>query len=176
MITNQEWSDKTDVFAFGIILWELLSGCRPYLQFAQLSVVELLVQIAGGARPDVSKISHVGRDLIRLIEQCWHQEPSQRPSMRRALDILRGNDPAAIFRSIDKDGSKSLDFGELVQFLQRYAPAVKPTEMADIFRAIDEDGSGGICFNEFQLFWKLVERNGLANALTLCQRARSRIS
>lgn len=175
MVANQEWSEKTDVFAFGIILWELFSAEIPYSQLSNISsAVDLLFKICNGVRPDMSKVSHVGSSMRRLIEECWDPDPRRRPSMRRVLDLLRGNDPVAIFRSIDTDCSKTLNFGELVQFLQRYAPQVKPGEMHSIFEAIDEDNSGDITYPEFLQFWEVVQKNGLANALTLCQRAKSR--
>jgi Protein tyrosine and serine/threonine kinase/EF-hand domain pair len=175
MATRLEYSEKTDVFAFGIMLWEMFAAEVPYSDCTDVtSGVDLLFKICQGVRPDMARVTHVGSTMKRLMQQCWEADPQRRPTMQSVLDLLRGNDPAAIFRSIDKDNSGTLNFGELVQFLQRYAPQVKPSEMHSIFEAIDEDKSGDITFPEFKQFWDIVQRNGLSNALTLCQRARSR--
>lgn len=167
------------VYAFGVIIYELLTGGPPYTEtrFQNKSAIQLLDMIAAGARPSMSKIpSGVSRDLRRLIEDCWHQDPNQRPTMHGVLDRLRGNDPKLIFDAIDDDKSGSLDFGELIKFLQKYAKDVKPSEMAAIFEAIDVNGDQSISFDEFQQFWTIVQRNGLDNALKLVQRSRSWVS
>lgn len=176
MARDQVWSEKTDVFAFGIMMWEVFSGTLPYEGEPNIETPEdLLVKVCNnGLRPDMSKVSHVNGSLTKLMQECWDEDPDRRPSMQRALDVLRGNDPVAIFRSIDTDNSKSLNYPELVQFLHQYAPRIKPAQMHSIFEAIDDDCSGDISFSEFQRFWAIVERNGLENALALCDQVRAR--
>jgi len=176
MIRSQEWSEKTDVFAFGIILWEMLSGCIPYSHIAVRDQWDLLTKIIQGIRPDITKIQiqdaavkeEVIR-LVRLIERCWSSEAKLRPTMMQVVDELRGSDPEAIFKSVDLDGSRSLDFPELVGFLGRYAPEIKPGEMYPIFQGLDSNDSGAISFKEFLAFWTVVTQKGIHVALKDCQ-------
>lgn len=164
MIRDQRWSEKTDVYAFGIIMWEIFSGLIPY---SDLEGARLLFAIVAGDRPPLSKVSNMPEDLIQLMQKCWHNDPNERPSMTRVRDILMGNDPKEIFQSVDTDNSGSLDFGEFVIFLQRYAPGkVSPAEMPTMFSAIDTDNSGGICLDEFEAFWSDAEKGGLNFALS----------
>lgn len=168
MITQRTWSDKTDVYAFGIILWELLSGEDPTLLAGESarSAMSLLVAIASGKRPPMSAIAHIDPKIQALIQQCWDQEPRERPSMRRVLDILNSNDPKRIFDMIDTNNSGTLDFPEFVQFLNKYAPGkVPPAHMFTLFDVIDEDKSGDIGLDEFLNFWRQVEIYGLEHFL-----------
>lgn len=176
MARDQEWSEKTDVFAFGIMLWELFSGDLPYNHVDGIQTgLDLLVKVCNeDTRPEMSKVSHVSSVLTNLMKQCWEADPKNRPSMQHVLDILRGNDPVAIFRSIDTDGSNSLNYAEFVQFLTQYAPKIKPAEMHSIFEAIDENDDGDIGWDEFERFYDIVQKSGLESALTLYQQMRAR--
>lgn len=168
MITQQIWSDKTDVYAFGIIMWEIFSGLVPFQQHGMedRSLIKLMMDIVRGERPTMEAVSHVSEDLWQLMQACWHPDHKTRPTMRRVLDCLNGNDPRELFATIDTDGNSTLDFGEFVSFLERYAPgAVKRGEMHLLFEAIDRNGDGSISVREFEEFWRQVEMTGLEAAV-----------
>lgn len=171
MIAKQEWSEKTDVFAFGIILWEMLSGAVPYSNLRLMHQWDLLARIMTGARPDLHAIAGVPVELRKLVERCWCQEPRDRPTMLQVLDQLRGSNPKAIFQSVDTNGDGALSFMELVGFLNRYAPETAPEEMYPIFHALDLNCSGAISQEEFLRFWQRVDSIGLHSSLKECQRA-----
>jgi len=70
---------KTDVYAFGMIMWELLERDDP---FKYIPVICLPLVISNGRRPYLSntKRLNVPIEYIHLMEQCWHPVPSCRPS------------------------------------------------------------------------------------------------
>mmetsp|Transcript_16209 Transcript_16209/g.22134 ORF Transcript_16209/g.22134 Transcript_16209/m.22134 type:complete len:174 (+) Transcript_16209:624-1145(+) len=78
---RKAYNEKVDVYSFGILLWQMLSGEVP---FAGLSRDQFMERVAcGGQRPALSAISQLSslpEGLTRLMEQCWHASPSQRPS------------------------------------------------------------------------------------------------
>lgn len=172
MIRKCAWSEKTDVYAFGIILWELLSGHEPYENENFIDQYDLLMQVRDGLRPSLELISHASEELQHIITDCWADNPDKRPTMMQVLDRLRGNNPRAIFESIDDDESMTLEFLEFTKFMKRFAPSVKESEIFEIFQAIDEDSNEKIEFNEFIKFWNIVQRQGLDNALEVCRIAR----
>ncbi|PNH07266.1 putative serine/threonine-protein kinase [Tetrabaena socialis] len=49
----------TDIYAYGVLLWEMLSGCRPWQGF---SPVEIAYQ------------------LCQLLKECWDKVPERRPA------------------------------------------------------------------------------------------------
>ncbi|KAI9193639.1 kinase-like domain-containing protein, partial [Polychytrium aggregatum] len=79
-------SKATDVYAFGITLYEVFSDCKPIWvtndgQPMRERVIES--QVVKGNRPkQFDGIPDVIRDLI---ERCWHHDPAQRPKFPEIL-------------------------------------------------------------------------------------------
>ncbi|KXJ15948.1 Calcyphosin-like protein [Exaiptasia diaphana] len=54
-----------------------------------------------------------------------------------------------VFRIMDDDGNRKLDFQEFKKGLKDYGLILEPKEVKNIFCAFDKDGSGTIDFDEF---------------------------
>ncbi|KAA8492939.1 putative serine/threonine-protein kinase [Porphyridium purpureum] len=170
MIVDQKWSDRSDVYAFGTILWELLSGKTPWVDEIRTER-ELLLRVARGDTPSMRNVQHASSELKSIIQKCWTTNPRKRPSMHTVLDLLYGNDSERLFRSVDKDNSGSLDFGEFAVFLQKYAgDKVAAKDYYDVFSAVDTDGGGTVELSEFLTFWNRVQTLGLQGAVNRCKR------
>eukprot|EP00746_Dinoflagellata_sp_MGD_P152636 gnl/MRDRNA2_/MRDRNA2_83796_c0_seq1.p1 gnl/MRDRNA2_/MRDRNA2_83796_c0~~gnl/MRDRNA2_/MRDRNA2_83796_c0_seq1.p1 ORF type:complete len:494 (-),score=69.57 gnl/MRDRNA2_/MRDRNA2_83796_c0_seq1:252-1733(-) len=79
---------SSDVYSFSILLWEILSGKIP---FARMKAdKELVLRISNGLRPDVSECSVAkgSWEILSLMERCWYEVPSERPSMPKIHSIL----------------------------------------------------------------------------------------
>lgn len=77
------YSEKVDVFSFGVMLYEVI---HKYMMFFAISMEgteeELEVyakRVSEGYRPPIH--ADYPNELKSLIEDCWNQEPSKRPSM-----------------------------------------------------------------------------------------------
>ncbi|XP_030473067.2 uncharacterized protein LOC115690741 [Syzygium oleosum] len=69
-------SDKVDVYSFGIVMWELLTGEKP---FADLDDNHMIVGVVNNTlRPQVP--ASCDPEWKSLMERCWSSEPSERPS------------------------------------------------------------------------------------------------
>jgi eukaryotic-like serine/threonine-protein kinase len=70
---------RTDVFALGVTLFEMLSGRRPYEVRADRSTV-----LDPGPEPRLDA-PHVPARLRKLVERCIAKDPARRPATARAV-------------------------------------------------------------------------------------------
>jgi len=84
ILLNGEYSIYSDVFAFGTLIWEIVS--RNSKPFGNLDWIETAAKIKKGER------SMIGNDcpisIKNLIEKCWNQEAKQRPTMKQIIEYL----------------------------------------------------------------------------------------
>ncbi|XP_075506539.1 RAF-like serine/threonine-protein kinase 20 isoform X2 [Primulina tabacum] len=78
-------SEKVDVFSFGIVLWEILTGEEPYANMHYGAIIGGIV--SNTLRPPIP--SYCDLEWRRLMEQCWAPNPSMRPSFTEIASRLR---------------------------------------------------------------------------------------
>ncbi|XP_055603843.1 mucin-4, partial [Uranotaenia lowii] len=78
------FSRETDVWAFGIVLWEIATlGCTPY---PNLSGREVVRNVPNGSRPDIP--TDCRPELYDLMQRTWRKDPRQRPTFSEARNCL----------------------------------------------------------------------------------------
>ncbi|XP_078369187.1 tyrosine-protein kinase TXK-like [Oculina patagonica] len=84
VILYTKFSSKSDIWAFGILTWEIFSaGKQPYPAIPNPEVVQ---KVVNGYR--LQKPHRCPDEMYRIVERCWHAEPEQRPTF------------AAVYKSI----------------------------------------------------------------------------
>ncbi|XP_047333823.1 uncharacterized protein LOC124937580 isoform X2 [Impatiens glandulifera] len=78
-------SEKVDVFSFGIVLWEILTGEEPYANMHYGAIIGGIVN--NTLRPHVP--SSCDPEWRLLMEQCWAPDPATRPSFVEIVRCLR---------------------------------------------------------------------------------------
>ncbi|XP_027185257.1 uncharacterized protein LOC113783347 [Coffea eugenioides] len=83
--SSSKVSEKVDVFSFGIVLWEILTGEEPYANMHYGAIIGGIVN--NTLRPPVP--SYCDPDWRLLMEQCWAPDPAARPSFTEIARRLR---------------------------------------------------------------------------------------
>jgi serine/threonine protein kinase len=79
------YNHSADVYSFGIILWELNSGKKPFDGLNRESFYERIVH--GGERPHLSR--KLPQELKDLMSQCWDADMRNRPKFSEITERLQ---------------------------------------------------------------------------------------
>ncbi|KAK9701781.1 Low-density lipoprotein receptor domain class A [Popillia japonica] len=78
------FTNKTDVWSFGVLLWEIMSmGYMPYTGCANREVMQL---VTSGGR--LEPPANCPGPIYGIMTQCWHPTPEQRPTFPTILERL----------------------------------------------------------------------------------------
>ncbi|KAL0867371.1 hypothetical protein Bca101_046489 [Brassica carinata] len=90
--SSSKVSEKVDVFSFGIVLWEILTGEEPYANMHYGAIIGGIVN--NTLRPTIP--AFCDDEWRTLMEECWAPNPMARPSFTAIAGRLRVMSSAAI--------------------------------------------------------------------------------
>lgn len=102
---------KSDIYSFGVLANNLLSGQKPY---QDMKVYDIQKKVAEkGLRPKIP--SDTPKGLKTLLESCWSQDPKARPSMYEVVARLEQELAPVPLSTSDKSATKISQFSGLLK-------------------------------------------------------------
>ncbi|KAF3850163.1 hypothetical protein F7725_019882 [Dissostichus mawsoni] len=99
-LEDGEITDKADIFAYGLTLWEMMSLAMPHLEMLEDKSMEVSFDEDAyydrlGTRPavDLEALGSSYRRMVELFYMCTEENPKKRPSATQILQALESNDP-----------------------------------------------------------------------------------
>lgn len=87
-------SPSTDVYSFGIMLWEMISGGFPFNAMGQK---DIMLAVVGGFRPPMP--TFITPNIWALIQQCWDGDYKKRPNFASISRVLQSMESKIVMYS-----------------------------------------------------------------------------
>jgi len=81
LLQSMPYTDKADVYSFGMVLWELLTHEAPFAGMHPLQIVRAIDQ---ATLPDIPH-DCPSAEYAQLIRDCWQKDPNTRPGFDEIL-------------------------------------------------------------------------------------------
>lgn len=107
--TKKEYTKATDVYAFAIIVYEIITNEIPFSNF---KAFEIGYKITNNIRPEFKY--DTPESYKKLIESCWSQDPKDRPTFDDIVDDLE-NDSGFIMETVDAN-----DYQMFIDYIKDY--------------------------------------------------------
>ena len=85
------YSKEIDVYSFGILLWEILSGKIPFQELKENPETcdKIETMIIDGYRPSLEFLpDDTPPCIIEIMKNCWNSKPKERPTLENIISIL----------------------------------------------------------------------------------------
>jgi len=102
VIRGEKYSEKADIYSFGMIMWQTAARKQP---FAGRNFMGVSLDVLEGKRPQLPV--ECPEAFAKLVKKCWHAKQEKRPTMEEvlvAINQLVGD------QGIDVSSSSSLIF------------------------------------------------------------------
>jgi len=166
LTSSSSYNSKIDVYAYGIVLWELVSGQLP---FAGLESTQIIAQVLmNDSRPMIP--SNTNSFMADLIKQCWDRNPDNRPSFDEIVRrfqtgpvLLNGADHDIVREYIEEmvgcEGSAQVELENKLKSAHEDEEA-----LTELFELLEQ---GNIPNDLIPKLWAVIEKNPNASSQTM---------
>ncbi|RIB28538.1 kinase-like domain-containing protein [Gigaspora rosea] len=91
VLKGGKFSQASDIYSFGMIIWEVIIGCRPFSDRKHDEY--LILDILNGLRPKIP--TNTPQELVEIMERCWHQVPEKRKFIDASGVSIGSDDPSS---------------------------------------------------------------------------------
>ena len=79
-------SKEADMYAFGMVVYEVITGARPFGNRRQVELPSLTLLGVRPSRPEDPTAVGFSQGTWEFAERCWDGNPGRRPSSRETLE------------------------------------------------------------------------------------------
>ena len=90
---NTPPTKKSDCYALGMVIYEVLSGQRPFALYRDFTVIQMILEGDHPKRPQGGKGKVFTDDMWGILERCWKPRPRDRMSAEAVLLGLEEHPP-----------------------------------------------------------------------------------
>jgi len=139
-LAKKEFSIKTDIFSFGVLLWEVFDRCRD--PWPGNNGKQILEKLKNGGRLSLPRYANT--EICKIVESCWLGDKNKRPDFvqlksifektlfevikarseykavqsGQMLVIKKGDDIVVINKRMDAEDGNSLWYGQNLRTLE----------------------------------------------------------
>ncbi|CAM9485251.1 unnamed protein product [Sphacelaria rigidula] len=88
VLESQRTSYASDVYSFGIVVWEVFSRELPWANKTRAR--DILTAVLRGIRPSFH--ADAPTDIVDMARSCWGDEPEERTTFRAILEGIKARD------------------------------------------------------------------------------------
>jgi len=149
ILRGQRPTLSSDIYSFGIIMWELSSFKLPFYDKAHDA--KLIMELCGGCRPDIVKGTPDA--YVSLMKRCWHPDPLKRPTAEELVYITEELSSIS-YKNINLSEKESLKNNSMnsqknIHPLAIYSSRLLPT----LYSHNQDDNEGIYYFNKNKKFF-----------------------
>ncbi|KAK8839971.1 hypothetical protein M9Y10_031688 [Tritrichomonas musculus] len=128
---DYKYTKAGDVYAFAMTVYEIITLNDAAFKKRQFDLMKAVIE---GERPIIS--SDTPEFYVKLIESCWKQDFTERPSFSDIVHYIKTN--------INKYQYKTIDIGEFIMYADEIEPYTSHSNYSDTSHESD--------FNKFDIF------------------------
>lgn len=117
---EERYGASIDVYAFGILAYEIATGIEPYSELGKISSASLGIKIMNGYRPKIG--NEVSGKMKDLILKCLSENDEERPSFDEIFSLL-SNDFDYSLETVDED--------EINEYIENLSFESKPSSISN---------------------------------------------
>ncbi|KAH8374916.1 hypothetical protein KR200_008584, partial [Drosophila serrata] len=145
------YSSASDVFSFGVVLWEMATlASQPYQGLSNEQVLRFVIE--GGVMERPENCPDV---LHRLMQRCWHHRPGARPSFLDIIAYLEPLCPESDFKKVSfyySEGGQTHREKERKERSQLDAFAAVPLDQDQQEAEQNEDATTPLRMGDYQTY------------------------
>lgn len=109
-IKKAEITLQSDMYSFGVVLWELITRQKPWKELPDVQVMWVVAELD----ERLSILDTFPEGVKEILEACWNSEPANRPSWKKVLTYLYALKEDALWSPPSAELSRNDSSGSLI--------------------------------------------------------------